>query len=70
MDSIIISDKMVQDRFRVKLIQTEDGYFLQFIRYYNEPPFSNSISVKFEDFEEGIKGVYETIDMKINYFFN
>lgn len=63
MDSIIISDKMVQDRFRVKLVQTPDGFFLQFIRYYNEPPFSNSVSVKIEDFEEGIKGVYETIDM-------
>lgn len=63
MNSIIICDRMVQDRFRVKLIQTEEGFFLHFIRYFNDPPFSSTITVKLEDFEEGMRNVYETVAM-------
>ena len=63
MQSVIIHDDIIKDRLRIRLLEDEDGYFVELITYFGGMRTDNAMTIRFDVFDDAVEGLYRTINL-------
>lgn len=63
MQNTIIHDDIIKDKLRIRLVEDEDGYYVELITYFNGMRTDNAITIRFDVFDDAVEGLYRTISV-------
>ena len=63
MQNTILYDTIIKDKLRIRLMENEDGYFVELIEYFNGMRTDNAIVTRFDILDDAMEGMYRVIDL-------
>ena len=61
MQNTTLFDNIFKDKLRIRLVENDDGYFVELIEYFDGMKTDNAIVTRFDIFDDAITDLYNMV---------